>query len=207
MAQLNYEYEEMLKVFRCQDLINLLSFAGQSKNGKKSELYDRCVAILRRGNPNFQLKIKELYTRLSAMPGSALYSNFHNPNSNSSTTSNSPDPSAMMNGGNPASLARYPQSIPSTLLANAVGLPYQNANFNTSNNIQQNTNATNSRLNPQFNQTQTNPNMQLRIKFEKLAFFEFIHELHVPIKMQPLHPYMKPFSASFDFSLNLDQVC
>jgi hypothetical protein len=60
-AQLFLEYEEMLKAFRCQDLANLLAYSGQSKNGKKSELYERCVAILRRGNPNIQLRIRELY--------------------------------------------------------------------------------------------------------------------------------------------------
>ena len=61
MAQPYTEYEEMLRVFRCQDLINLLTFAGQSKNGKKSELFERCLSILKRGAPNIQFKIKEIY--------------------------------------------------------------------------------------------------------------------------------------------------
>lgn len=55
------ELEDMLKSFRCQDLANLLSYAGQSKNGKKSELYDRCINILKKGNPTIQIKIKEIY--------------------------------------------------------------------------------------------------------------------------------------------------
>ena len=55
------EYEEMLKQFRCQDLANLLSFAGQSKNGKKSELLDRCIGILKKGNASIQLKIREIF--------------------------------------------------------------------------------------------------------------------------------------------------
>lgn len=59
----NYrEYEEMLRMFRCQDLANLLAYAGQSKNGKKSELFDRSLHLLRKGNPNIQLKIKEIHT-------------------------------------------------------------------------------------------------------------------------------------------------
>ena len=58
----NYaEYEEMLKSFRCQDLANLLAFAGQSKNGKKSELLDRCINILKKGNASIQLKIREIH--------------------------------------------------------------------------------------------------------------------------------------------------
>lgn len=56
------ECEEMLRSFRCQDLANLLAFAGQSKNGKKSELFERCIALLRHGRPpNIQLKIKEIH--------------------------------------------------------------------------------------------------------------------------------------------------
>ena len=56
------EHEEMLRSFRCQDLANLLAYAGQSKNGKKCELLDRCINILRKGNANIQLKIKDIYT-------------------------------------------------------------------------------------------------------------------------------------------------
>ncbi len=58
------ELEEMLKAFRCQDLANLLAFAGQTKNGKKSELYDRCINILKKGNPNIQFKLKDIYKYL-----------------------------------------------------------------------------------------------------------------------------------------------
>lgn len=59
----NYrEYEEMLKMFRCQDLANLLAYAGQSKNGKKTELYERSLSLLRKGNPSIQFKIKEIHT-------------------------------------------------------------------------------------------------------------------------------------------------
>lgn len=61
MSLLIAECEEMLKAFRCQDLATLLAFAGQSRNGKKSDLYDRCIAILRRGQPNIQFKIKEIH--------------------------------------------------------------------------------------------------------------------------------------------------
>lgn len=62
MSAQNYlVYEEMLKSFRCQDLANLLTYAGQSKNGKKSELYDRCLSILKKGNINIQFKIKEIH--------------------------------------------------------------------------------------------------------------------------------------------------
>ena len=61
VAHIYSEYEEMLKSFRCQDLANLLAFAGQSKNGKKSELLDRCLLILKKGNASHQLKIREIY--------------------------------------------------------------------------------------------------------------------------------------------------
>jgi hypothetical protein len=60
-AQHYIEYEEMLKHFRCQDLANLLAYAGQSKNGKKTELLERCLSILKKGNINVQFKIKEIY--------------------------------------------------------------------------------------------------------------------------------------------------
>jgi hypothetical protein len=55
------ECEEMLQSFRCQDLVSLLTYANQSKNGKKVELLDRSVQILRRGHPSIQMKIREIY--------------------------------------------------------------------------------------------------------------------------------------------------
>ena len=61
MAHAFQEYEQMLQSFRCQDLANLLACTGQSKNGKKSELYERCVHILRQGRPGVPAKIKEIY--------------------------------------------------------------------------------------------------------------------------------------------------
>lgn len=61
MAHSYRDYEEMLKLFRCQDLANLLAYAGQSKNGKKQELFERSLALLRKGNPNIQLKIDEIH--------------------------------------------------------------------------------------------------------------------------------------------------
>lgn len=61
MAHTYHDYEEMLKMFRCQDLANLLAYAGQSKNGKKVELFERSLALLKKGNPNIQLKIVEIH--------------------------------------------------------------------------------------------------------------------------------------------------
>ena len=60
VAHVYAEYEDMLRSFRCQDLANLLAFAGQSKNGKKCELLDRCLNMLKKGNANIQLKIREI---------------------------------------------------------------------------------------------------------------------------------------------------
>lgn len=51
----------MLKTFRCQDLANLLSYANHPKNGKKGELYERCIKLLEKGSVSIQLKIKEIY--------------------------------------------------------------------------------------------------------------------------------------------------
>ncbi len=53
--------KEMLKTFRCQDLANLLAFANHSKNGKKCELYERCVKLLEKGGVHIQQKIQEIY--------------------------------------------------------------------------------------------------------------------------------------------------
>ena len=55
------ELEEILRSFRCQDLVAILVSAGQSKNGKKQELLDRCISILQKGNPNIQMRIRELH--------------------------------------------------------------------------------------------------------------------------------------------------
>ena len=60
-AHTYYEYQEMLRTFRCQDLITLLSYAGQSKNGKKQELLDRSMSLLEKGNVNIQTKIREIF--------------------------------------------------------------------------------------------------------------------------------------------------
>ena len=51
----------MLKTFRCQDLASLLSYANQPKNGKKTELLERCLKLLDKGGIGIQLKIKEIY--------------------------------------------------------------------------------------------------------------------------------------------------
>ncbi len=51
----------MLKTFRCQDLANLLSHANHPKNGKKTELLERCLKLLEKGGVSVQLKIKEIY--------------------------------------------------------------------------------------------------------------------------------------------------
>jgi hypothetical protein len=51
----------MLKTFRCQDLANLLAYANHSKNGKKTELFDRCKTLLEKGGVHIQMRIKEIY--------------------------------------------------------------------------------------------------------------------------------------------------
>ena len=90
-AHIYAEYEEMLRSFRCQDLVNLLTFTGQSRNGKKAELYDRCLSILKRGNVTVQLKIKEIYNnRMTVSSGSNYNSLLNAASSNNSSTSNSP---------------------------------------------------------------------------------------------------------------------
>ena len=86
-----YELENMLKSFRCQDLANLLAFAGQSKNGKKSELYDRCINILKRGSVNIQSKIREIHDSRMAGQFNQYSSYLSSMNSGSSSSkSNSP---------------------------------------------------------------------------------------------------------------------
>lgn len=87
-AHIYADYEEMLRSFRCQDLANLLTYTGQSRNGKKAELLDRCLSILKRGNVSVQLKIKEIYNnRMTVTPGSNYLLNAA---SSCSSTSNSP---------------------------------------------------------------------------------------------------------------------
>lgn len=91
----------MLRSFRCQDLANLLSYAGQSKNGKKTELFERCQQLLKRGNPNIQLKIKEIHKLvLSDMLLNDLYrlSNQYINNNNSSRLSVAAYSNLIVNG-------------------------------------------------------------------------------------------------------------
>ncbi len=89
-AHIYAEYEDMLRSFRCQDLANLLTFTGQSRNGKKAELLDRCLTILKRGNVGVQLKIKEIYNSRMTVASGSNYNSLLNAASNNSSTSNSP---------------------------------------------------------------------------------------------------------------------
>jgi hypothetical protein len=41
--------------------MSILAAAGQSKSGKKQELLERCISILQKGNPNIQMRIRELH--------------------------------------------------------------------------------------------------------------------------------------------------
>jgi len=55
------ELKHMIISFRNQELQTLLSFAGLSKVGRKPELLTRALELLKRPNPQIQLKIQELY--------------------------------------------------------------------------------------------------------------------------------------------------
>jgi hypothetical protein len=169
------EHEEMLKSFRCQDLANLLAYAGQSKNGKKMELYDRCLNILKKGNANVQLKIREIYNSNSPDPNSMIMNgrypgtNYSNSNFNHQYSGNVPGAYGSMHSG-----SVHPSSTQNT--RSGIGSLYQNSLA------------------------------QIRVQFEKLAFYEFLHELHVPLKLQPSNPHTRPHAICFNFFMTTDQA-
>ena len=52
----------MVSVFRMSELQMLLSYAGQSKYGRKSDVYQRTMALLDRDCPlSIRMKIHELF--------------------------------------------------------------------------------------------------------------------------------------------------
>ncbi len=61
------EYENMLRSFRCQDLANLLAFANQSKNGKKQELLERSVQLLKKGGITVQMKVSSIHMKYESV--------------------------------------------------------------------------------------------------------------------------------------------
>ncbi|CAF0826745.1 unnamed protein product [Brachionus calyciflorus] len=199
MSLMIAECEEMLKAFRCQDLANLLAFAGQSKNGKKSDLYDRCITILRRGQPNIQFKIKEIHSRLAATTN--CYSNLLNHPTSGSSTSNSPDPMATRFGGTAAAAAALNQH---QVLAAAASL---NAAFNPQSGFMY-SGMSLATQNTTFPPTRAQGSNQtlIRVQFEKLGFYDFVAEVNSAIRLIGLNPNSRPLSYSFSFSLNTDQI-
>lgn len=202
------ELEEMLKSFRCQDLANLLAYAGQSKNGKKSELYDRCLNILKKGNTNIQIKIKEIYnSKLSTSSINSYSSLISAINSNSNSGSSSPDPSmlnryqAAPNNNNTAS-----SNVPPSIYSNNFN-QFPNNNQMASHNgtyphsiVTRSSNVFNSSNNTNFT------NQTTKVQFEKLAFFQFLHELYPAAKITGVNPNQRPFSYWFNFFLTVDQA-
>lgn len=52
----------MVSAFRLTELQMLLSYAGQSKHGRKQEIFERAMALLTRDPPlSIRMKIHELY--------------------------------------------------------------------------------------------------------------------------------------------------
>lgn len=52
----------MIQQFRITELQVLLGYVGKQKSGKKSELMDRALLLLRNPTYNIMAKIKELYS-------------------------------------------------------------------------------------------------------------------------------------------------
>jgi len=211
VAHIYSEYEEMLKSFRCQDLANLLAFAGQSKNGKKSELLDRCLLILKKGNASHQLKIREIYNNKVATTSLSSYSSLISAvNSNSNSGSSSPDPN-MLNGGRYQATS---SAMPSSSLLNS-GFTGSN-----SSSYQAYPGILNMPIQTGFNSMQPPASMTtrsssthypgssntIRVQFERLAFYDHLHELLAPTKMIPLNSNSRPFSFCFNFFMTTDQA-
>lgn len=51
----------MIKCFRVHELQTLLSFAGRSKSGRKQELQDRALMLLKLQSEKLSYKIRHLY--------------------------------------------------------------------------------------------------------------------------------------------------
>jgi hypothetical protein len=60
-----------------------------------------------------------------------------------------------------------------------------------------------------YSTSQPHHNQSFRVKFEKLAFFEYLADLggpNMPIKLTPVNNYMKPYSTTFQFVLGVDET-
>jgi hypothetical protein len=198
------EYEEMLKTFRCQDLANLLATAGQAKNGKKSELYDRCLGLLKKGSTTIQFKIREIYNAkisagiyspitISGIPSSSTALNVGNPYSNYRYSNNYPYTSFNNNNNNNNSMLPPPPIPSSTAATSSSFLNADQHNYPIRNSQS---------MARSINSTTTS---SIRVQFERLAFYELLHELCAPIRMQTQTTH-RPFSFTFNFSMTPDQT-
>lgn len=155
------------------------------------------------------------------VPASNFISHIVSSNSNSSSTNSSNSPETMLfNGGSssassssnlpPACNTRYnsQQQLYNAAAAAAAYNPYSTLNVKSmpcyANLLGQHqmTSSSSSLIPPAAHNMQ----QQFKIAFEKLAFFEFLHELVAPFRLVGAHPNQRPFYHTFQFSLNQEQV-
>ena len=102
----------------------------------------------------------------------------------------------MLMDGNSANLTRYPNNMPNNHNLYNQHQAGGYAAYNSGRNM---------------GSAQHHMHMQplIKVRFEKLAFYDFQAELNVPIKLTAMHPYAKPATTSFQFALtneNINQI-
>jgi hypothetical protein len=116
----------------------------------------------------------------------------------------------MLAGGNSNHISRYPASIPH----NSAGVNYGHnptGGYNSRSlapNMMPPNNTGAPMLRSLFN-GQQQPQHNVRVRFEKLAFYELMADLggpSLPIKLAPVNAFMKPYTNTFTFMFTVEQA-
>lgn len=125
-------------------------------------------------------------------------------NSNSNSGSSSPDPNL---------INRYQMGSNSTAMP-----PIYSTSFNqfpnnhsiSSNGVSYPHNVVNTRSNVfgigSNNNTNFSNSQNFKVQFEKLAFFQYLHELYSATKMTIMNPNQRQYSFWFNFFMTIDQA-
>ncbi|CAG9839811.1 unnamed protein product [Diabrotica balteata] len=175
----NAEFRTMLAAFRVFDLRALMSFAGRSKAGKKSELHQRAVNLLKIKSPNIQNKITEIYKSIQQEL--------------SNDTSGAPVNSMPQQDNVPTSVQSY--GVDGRQMTPAAQPTLYQTNMYSHY--------------PQYSQTKHQQNVMAYpihpdVKFRKLPFYDVLAEILKPSSLAPSNN-QRMQEAHFRFSLSPQQ--
>ncbi|XP_017775799.1 PREDICTED: E3 SUMO-protein ligase PIAS3-like, partial [Nicrophorus vespilloides] len=168
------ELRNMLVTFRVSELQMLLGFAGRSKTGRKTELQQRALELLRIRSYTIQAKIRDLYKTIQQTGALQQIQ----PPSPATTPSGTPSPNMPQHQGGVPRATVNPYNTRSATLYNQNAASYQQHAYGAYPPV------------PRIALTQThmmNQNYPIHpdVEFKRLPFFDVIAELLKPSTLIP----------------------